>query len=197
MKGIYKITDLTNNIFYIGSSINIHSRWKRHLNQLKNNNHSNFWLQKIYNCYGETNLRFEVLEVCDNLKDREQYYLDTLKPKININKHSSGGDMISNHPLKDKIKEKHLQNTRKAANSKYLKEKRSKNAKKKYPNGPMYGLKHSLKTKNKMSEQRGVKIQIDDRVFCSLRKAAEHYKTNHHTILNRALSNKFPNYKLL
>jgi len=197
MKGIYKIIDLTNNIFYIGSSVNIYFRWKRHLNQLKNNNHSNFWLQKIYNCYGEKNLSFEILELCENLKEREQYYLDTLKPKININKHSSGGDMISNHPLKNEIRKKHLKNTRKAANSKSLKEKRSVNAKKKYPNGPMHNLKHSLETKNKMSEKRGTKIQIDDRIFSSLRKAAEYYKTNHHTILSRALSTKFSNYKLL
>lgn len=196
MKGVYKITDLKNGIFYIGSSTNIYFRWKRHLSQLKNNNHCNLWLQKIYNRYGEKNLSFEVIEFCENMKEREQYYLDTLKPKININKCSSGGDMISNHPLKEEIRKKHLKNTRLAAASISLRQKRSKNAKKNKPNGPMYGLKHSLKTKNQMSEKRGTKIKIDDKIFASLRKAAEYYKTNHHAILNKALSDDFPNYIL-
>lgn len=196
MMGIYKITDLNNKIFYIGSSVNIYSRWKRHLNQLKNKNHCNFWLQKIYDKYGEKNLLFEVIEECANLKEKEQYYIDTLNPKININKCSTGGDMISNHPLKKQIRKKQLENTRKAAKSELLKQKRKENAKKQKPNGPMAGLKHSLATKNKMSQKRGTKIQIDGITFNSLRKASEYHNTNHHTILNRALSSNFPNYIL-
>lgn len=195
--GIYKITDINTNNFYIGSSIDIYSRWKRHLSQLKNNNHSNYFLQKIFNSYGEKCFSFEIVELCDNLKEREQYYLDILNPDLNINKNSCGGDMISNHPLKKKIKEKHLINTRKAASSKSLKQKRSVNAKALYPNGPMCNKKHSEKTKNEMSKKRGTKIKIDDRVFNSLRKAAEFYKTNHHTIMYRALSPDYKNYFLL
>lgn len=196
MTGIYKITDLNSNNFYIGSSININNRWKRHLSQLKNHKHSNYFLQKLFNFYGASCFSFEIVELCKNLKEREQYYLDTLNPKLNINKNSSGGDMISNHPLKEQIKQKHLINTRKAASSKSLKQKRSKNAKLLYPDGPMCGKKHSENTKNKMSKKRGTKIKIDDKVFDSLRKAAEFYKTNHHTIMYRVLSSDYKNYML-
>jgi len=196
MMGIYKITDLNSNYFYIGSSVNINLRWKRHLSQLKNKNHCNYFLQNIFNSYGEESLFFEIVELCENLKEREQWYLNFLNPKLNINKNSCGGDMISNHPLKEQIKQKHLINTRKAASSKYLKQKRSENAKLLYPDGPMCGKKHSENTKNKMSKKRGTKVKIDDKVFDSLRKAAEFHKTNHHTIMHRVLSSDYENYML-
>lgn len=197
MKGVYKIKNKINNDFYIGSSINIKKRWNRHLSQLKNNNHSNYWLQQHFNKYGEETLWLEIIELCDDVKKKEQYYLDTLKPAFNINKNASGGDMISNHPFKEQIRKKQLENTRKAACCKNLKDKRRKNAKTKYPNGPMFGLTHSNETKLKMSQTRGIKIEIDGVVYNSLRHAALEHNSNHHAILAKALSKKYPNYKLL
>jgi len=88
MKGIYYIKCTINKKVYIGSSINIEQRIKRHLWMLKNNKHSNSYFQNIYNKYKLTNLKFGVIELCeeDNLCQREQYYIDNNKKLINIAK---------------------------------------------------------------------------------------------------------------
>jgi hypothetical protein len=49
--------------------------------------HGNIKLQRAYNKYGESNLKFEIIERVHNVDDlikREQFYLDTLLPKFNI-----------------------------------------------------------------------------------------------------------------
>jgi group I intron endonuclease len=85
-KGIYKITCLTNNKFYIGSSMEISARIKAHFNFLRTNKHINKNLQKAYNEFGELSFKVECIEsVCKktdykNLILLEQKYLDTLKP---------------------------------------------------------------------------------------------------------------------
>jgi group I intron endonuclease len=60
--GIYKITCLKNNKFYIGSSTNIIIRWKLHKSALKRNAHPNTYLQNSWNKYGENNFKFEIME---------------------------------------------------------------------------------------------------------------------------------------
>lgn len=85
MKGIYKITNITNNKFYIGSSVNINKRKLHHLHLLRNSKHGNTYLQKSWNKYGEKSFDFEILEFCENIIEREQYYIDTLKPTYNLN----------------------------------------------------------------------------------------------------------------
>lgn len=84
--GIYKITNLLNNKFYIGSSCDIRARKYLHFSMLKNNKHHSPILQRVYNKYGKKYLSFEIIEECDveNLIEREQYYLDSLKPEYNI-----------------------------------------------------------------------------------------------------------------
>jgi len=85
--GIYKIINIVNNKFYIGSSYNIFNRWSLHKNQLMENKHHNIHLQRSWNINGENNFLFEIIELCEVQKciDREQYYIDTLKPHYNIN----------------------------------------------------------------------------------------------------------------
>jgi group I intron endonuclease len=85
--GIYQILNLTNNKKYIGSSANYLSRRKAtHLYYLRKNCHPNIYLQRAWNKYGEQNFRFEILEKCepDKCIEREQYYIDTIKPEYNI-----------------------------------------------------------------------------------------------------------------
>ena len=83
--GIYKITNLTNQKFYIGSSVNIYNRFHTHSTKLKKNVHFSRHLQASYNKYGKDNFIFEVVEYCQKelCVEREQYYLDTLKPQYN------------------------------------------------------------------------------------------------------------------
>ena len=83
--GIYKITNLLNNKFYIGSSSDIRARKYLHFSMLKNNKHHSPILQRVYNKYGKKYLLFEVIEECDInlLIEKEQYYIDNLNPEYN------------------------------------------------------------------------------------------------------------------
>lgn len=83
--GVYKITCTANGRFYIGSSINILIRLKEHRNSLVKNKHHSRHIQRCCKKYGIESFVVEVLELCstDVLLIREQYYMDTLKPKLN------------------------------------------------------------------------------------------------------------------
>lgn len=83
-KGVYKITNLINSKFYIGSSTDLHKRYIQHLSCLKSNRHCNKHLQRSVNKYGITNFVFEVIEECENVLEREQFYIDNFKPNYNI-----------------------------------------------------------------------------------------------------------------
>lgn len=80
--GIYKITCIVTDKYYIGSSTNVRKRCLRHLNVLTNNSHENAKLQRAFNKYGKESFKWELLEECNKntLRIREQYYLDTLRP---------------------------------------------------------------------------------------------------------------------
>jgi group I intron endonuclease len=110
--GIYKITNIKTNKFYIGSSKHLNERWQEHKEMLRNNKHINPKLQNSWNYHGgESAFVFEILENADPEKilEREQFYLDTLKPYevgYNIGKSVSGGDNITNHPEREKFIEK-------------------------------------------------------------------------------------------
>jgi len=80
--GVYQIINIINGKIYIGSSIDIRSRWKEHKRELKKNKHHSSYLQRSWNKYGKNNFKFSIIEECDKEEtlNREQYYLDTLKP---------------------------------------------------------------------------------------------------------------------
>lgn len=85
---IYKIINTTNSKIYVGSAIYFAGRKGLHLFELRNNKHKNRHLQASFNKYGESSFIFERLEDLTNenlLIEREQYYIDTLKPQYNIN----------------------------------------------------------------------------------------------------------------
>lgn len=85
--GIYKIYFLDSEICYIGSSVNLRQRVYGHRGGLRRGNHGNSHLQRAYDKYGDDTFHFEIVELVKcrgNLIEREQYYLDTLKPYYNI-----------------------------------------------------------------------------------------------------------------
>jgi len=81
--GIYRIT-FTKEWFYIGSSVNLKKRANKHLYDLKAEKHCNNIMANVYRKHGTFN--FDVLEYCDidKLTEKEQYYIDTESPTINI-----------------------------------------------------------------------------------------------------------------
>jgi group I intron endonuclease len=65
MKGqfIYKITNLVNDKFYVGSTTNTRERFRTHRNKLRSNIHHTKHLQAAWNKYGEGKFSFEIIEV--------------------------------------------------------------------------------------------------------------------------------------
>lgn len=93
--GVYTIENLVNGKLYVGSASSdtgfncdrgFRRRWNSHLSLLRSNKHYNTKLQNSFNKYGETNFRFEILEVTspDIAIDMEQYWINILRPEYNI-----------------------------------------------------------------------------------------------------------------
>lgn len=104
--GVYKITNIKNGKFYIGSSIDINTRWRRHKSDLRNENHPNLYLQRAWNKYGERYFIFELCLETNDLRAVEQKLLDGYFGSAdcyNLNPNVSGGDLLTNHPYRDDI----------------------------------------------------------------------------------------------
>jgi group I intron endonuclease len=80
--GVYKITNIVNGKFYIGSSHDIEHRWYQHKKQLDSETHNNPHLQNAWKLYGSQNFKFEIIEECssETRLQREQFYLNELMP---------------------------------------------------------------------------------------------------------------------
>jgi group I intron endonuclease len=79
--GIYRIVNTVNGRSYVGSSVDVCLRFRKHVWKLRGDNHENLHLQSAWNKYGALSFRLEVVEVCDRsvLFFREQHYLDIAK----------------------------------------------------------------------------------------------------------------------
>jgi group I intron endonuclease len=123
MACIYKISNLVNGKFYIGSTIRpTYIRKYEHLSALRNNVHFNNYLQKSFNKYGEENFKFEVVETFKFPKDypkvnileyivgRELYLVDFLGAEYNLRKDITTGRVGYTHSeeTRRKISEAHL-----------------------------------------------------------------------------------------
>ena len=82
--GIYKIT--CNEHSYIGSSINIYYRLKRHISDLLKNKHANRYMQNAFNKYGKDSFEFDIIEECSKtvLIKTEAYYIQSMNPDLNL-----------------------------------------------------------------------------------------------------------------
>ena len=84
--GVYLIRNLNNKKFYVGSSLDLRRRFKEYFNishLLRNNR---LPICAALSKYGYSQFSVEIIEYCDIsiLLEREQYYLDLLKPQYNI-----------------------------------------------------------------------------------------------------------------
>lgn len=68
-RGIYKIINITNNKFYVGSAVDLKRRKSRHFSELRNNKHNNAKLQNAWNKYGESSFIFVVVEELEQNAD--------------------------------------------------------------------------------------------------------------------------------
>lgn len=70
---------------YIGSAVLLQKRLRQHFNDLRAGRHTNKHLQRAFDKHG--GIDFEVIEIVSEpqqLVAREQFYIDTLKPRYNI-----------------------------------------------------------------------------------------------------------------
>jgi len=103
---IYKIRNLVNQKFYVGSTINAKERFKSHRSRLRGGRHHSKHLQSAWNKYGEECFKFEIIEeVADVTTLRtieDQWLLDNVgKP------HCYNKSMYSDAPMRGVPKEEH------------------------------------------------------------------------------------------
>lgn len=139
MKGIYKITNLTNNKVYIGQSDRLNEREREHFYRLGKNEHHNEHLQKSYNKYGLNNFKFEIIEESDDLDNREVYWINEY----------GGINSKSNYNLKDPVSKQW---------SNYTRVKQSKSTT--GENNPNFGNNWSQEQKDNLSlKRKGVSLE--------------------------------------
>lgn len=134
---------------YLGSSIDIHRRYRQHLNLLKRNAHCNPKLQNYYNKYGEPDL--VIIEVVERATEKEvqeleQTYLDVL----DFSEVCNLGEVAGGGYLSDTINDKRKESLKKffADNPDAICGE----------NNPFYGRKHTQETKEAIGNaNRGLK----------------------------------------
>ena len=117
ISGVYKITNNITGDFYIGSSRDIKIRWKNHKAPSTWANNPGMKLYKEFIKYGLDSFTFEIIEETDNLREREQYFIDLLEPTYN-NVRANGLDI-------ERYKEYQQSEKYKDTRRKYMKKYRS------------------------------------------------------------------------
>jgi group I intron endonuclease len=155
--GVYKISNNLSARYYIGYSTNIERRFCVHRSKLKQNCHDNIFLQRAYNLDGEDKFKYDIIHVCDTeyqAKEIELQYLSDLSIRdmlYNLNYNNSGGDLLSNHPDKEAIREKILKSHQETVSKMSSDERKQKYGKCGERNG-MYGKTHTDEVRKKISE---------------------------------------------
>jgi hypothetical protein len=85
--GVYKIENTATGDIYVGSSVNLLTRWKSHVASLQKGKHHNKYLQRSWDKYGYEPFVFDVLELVrpENLIVSEQKYIEVIHPSYNLN----------------------------------------------------------------------------------------------------------------
>ena len=135
--GIYYIKNIINNKLYIGKSTNIEKEWvSSHRCRLRNNNHSNSYLQASWNKHGEENFEHKIILVCskeelnsNEIKMIEEYKSSRKEYGYNL---TNGGDGLSGWKMPEELKAKFSAMFSGKGN-------------------PFFGRKHTEQSKNAMS----------------------------------------------
>jgi hypothetical protein len=153
MIGIYCIKNKINGKVYIGKSVDIKDRFRRHRSLLNCHKHYNAHLQRSFDKHGKGNFEFCVLEECDevDLAKKEQHWIDCNAGKVyNADLQVSDKTGVNN----SFFGKKHSEETKKAMSiakeGKYL-----------GADNPNYGKQHSLEAKRTMSIRRATKLRPD------------------------------------
>lgn len=215
--GIYKIVNKVNGKIYVGQTSNIKKRCKAHLVKLKNEKHCNSYLQNAWNKYGEKNVIFESIEICnvDDLNNREIFWIKKMDSFENGYNLTLGGEGNRGYVVPTESREK-MSKAKKGkqyrlgcTNTEESKSKLSASQMgNKYCLGRIYSdqtkAKLSLASKNKSMEAKeklskasveknSKKVFSAEQIFNTTRDCAEHFKINIGTMRNYLSgNNKMP-----
>lgn len=94
MTGIYGIHNTLTDMWYVGQSVDISSRWYFHRTALNHNYHHNIHLQRAYNKYQKDAFEWVILEECspEKLNEREIFWIAEKDSFRNGYNRTLGGD---------------------------------------------------------------------------------------------------------
>jgi group I intron endonuclease len=170
--GVYKISNTLSGRYYIGYSTNINRRFTVHRGKLKHNCHDNIFLQRAYNLDGEDKFKYDIIHICDteeDAKEIELQYLTDLNIReqlYNLNYNNSGGDLMTHHPDKEKIREKIVNSFKETLNNMTPEERKQKYGKCGEKNG-MFGKTHTEEVRKKLSDTH------KGNTYCNGKKASD------------------------
>ena len=196
ISGIYRIRNLSNNKFYIGSSANLYKRFIDHRTALDRGVHHSIYLQRAYNKYGSRQFIMEVLFLCkkDYLLYYEQQLINELQPSYNMNPLATSNRGYKwSKESREKARVAQLGNTnavghRLSESSKvaismsrkgkcvgeengFFGKTHSEDVKNRIKLAHL-GKKLSESTKKKISESKKIKVKINDVIYASIQEAA-------------------------
>lgn len=158
---------ITNEVRYVGKTINIKRRYKQHLYE-KRPSHKASWIKSLR----KENLKpiIKIIEICtiDNWIDREIYWISVFDNLTNIR---SGGGTNIVHTTKDETRKK-LSEAHK---------------------GRVFNEAHKGKIKESTKNKKP--CLIDGVEYESTSEASKIFNVNQTTIVRRIKSNNFPTYK--
>lgn len=106
--GVYGILNVITNKYYVGSSVNILSRIKRHFSDLRRGKHHSIKLQRSWNIHGESAFSIVIIEETrakkEILLEREQYWIDCLSAYSNgYNSYATAGSPLGGKRTAEQI----------------------------------------------------------------------------------------------
>lgn len=148
--GVYQIRNLITWDCYIGSSVDVNLRLKRHYRDLESGVHHNAHLQNAWNKYGAVAFALEPIYWCNKkqIKIDEQEFIDKRTPHYNIAKNTVAPFMGCNHTEETKCK---MRIARAKQTPPSFGKKMSEEAKRKISDA-LKGREISVETRRRMSE---------------------------------------------
>ena len=137
--GIYRIYCKVNGKSYIGQSTRLRERLYQHKYYLNKNKSHHTLLQEDWNKYGQDEFEEEVLEYCDNLDEREIYYVKKFE-SFEVGYNTTTGGINGN---KQDLRQRNMRSVRLSGK-----------------NNPMYGRNGSKNPNAKLTEETVYNIKL-------------------------------------